>query len=95
MNFLMFYFFKEKSVAYILFFYYRHVLLENTTIPGSPVTQTPNNIDISTSVFLYFHENISFEIVLQAVCYESIIDVKIKKKRFFKSSFRVDVVLYN
>lgn len=34
MNFLMFYSFKEKSVAYILFFYYRHVLLENTTIPG-------------------------------------------------------------
>lgn len=82
MNFLMFYFFLEKSVAYILFFYYRHVLLENTTIPGSPVIQTPNNIDILTSVFLYFHENISFEIVLQAVCYESIIDVEIKKKVF-------------
>lgn len=37
--------------------------------------------------FLYFHENISFEIVLQAVCYESIIDVKIKKKGFLKAVF--------
>lgn len=98
MNFWMFYFFFRKicSIYFVLLLSPCSARKHNSTrITSYPDPKQHQQFNFR---FLYFHENISFEIVLQAVCYKSIIDVRrvLKlKKGFFKSSFRVDVVLYN